>query len=132
DHLCKIGRCSRQKCLVLLLDIVAPRQHRKDARNAENNQENDDECRYETSQDRLDRDEFAIGRTSKKTDMARKLGLSSFPTGFAMRPRRRAIRVGARHIMVPPAFPASEVIRNTPPPNDINESKVIRAVQRIR
>ncbi|MNE46466.1 hypothetical protein D3C80_1408060 [compost metagenome] len=64
--------------------------------------------------------------------MARELAFPSFPTGFAMRPRRRAIRVGARHIMVPREFPASEVIRNTPPPNVINESKVIRAVQRIR
>jgi len=54
DHLCEIGGRSRQKCLMLLLDILAPRQHREDARYAENNQENDDERRNEASQDRLD------------------------------------------------------------------------------
>ncbi|SPL64857.1 FIG00450790: hypothetical protein [Ochrobactrum soli] len=64
--------------------------------------------------------------------MAGDLAFPSLPTGFAMRPRRRAIRVGARHLMVPREMPASEVIRNTPPPNAFNESKVIRAVQRFR
>lgn len=101
DHLRQMRRRAGKSSLVLQFDIVAPGQKRENAGHAENNQENDDECRDEAAQDGFYDDEFAISRPREKADMARKPAFPLFPAGFAMRPRRRAIRVGARHLSAP-------------------------------